>query len=137
MNKSYSELIKIFSFEDRYEYLKLSGKVGRETFGYDRYLNQIFYQSKEWRRVRDQVIIRDNGYDLGIKGREISGRIYVHHINPITVEDVLYNLDYCLDPNNLICSSFNTHQAIHYSDKGLLILNPIERKLNDTIPWRC
>lgn len=137
MNKSYKELTRLSTFEERYNYLRLGGKVGKETFGYDRYLNQIFYQSREWRRSRDLVIIRDNGCDLGIEGREIFGRIYVHHINPITVEDVINNIDYCLDPDFLICTSSNTHEAIHYGDEGLLILNPIERKPNDTIPWRC
>lgn len=136
MIRTYSELITIPNFEDRYEYLKLSGKVGKETFGYNRYLNQLLYRSKEWKRVRDQVIIRDNGCDLGVRGFEIGGRILIHHMNPITVDDVLNRPEYCLDPEFLICVSNNTHEAIHYSDKGLLLIEPIIRKPNDTIPWR-
>lgn len=136
MNKSYSELVRIPTFKERYEYLRLSGKVGKETFGYDRYLNQTFYRSVEWKRVRDKVIIRDNGCDLGIQGYEIVGRILIHHINPITPDDIINRPEFCLDMNNLICTSENTHEAIHYSDSSLLLLEPIIRTPNDTIPWR-
>lgn len=136
MTRRYSELITIPTFEERFEYLKLGGKVGEETFGFDRYINQKFYTSKEWLKVRDQIIIRDNGCDLGIKGRDIYGRIHVHHMNPITVDDIINRLDYCLDPEFLITVSYNTHQAITYSDKSILTLEPIVRKPNDTIPWR-
>ena len=136
MNRTYSELITLPTFEERFEYLKLSGTVGKETFGYDRYLNQMFYKLPEWLEARDYVIIRDNGCDLGIEGREIHGRILVHHMNPITMEDIL-NRNRCLfDPENLISTVKNTHDAIHYSDESILVLDPIERSKNDTCPWR-
>ena len=136
IRRTYSELILLPTFEERFEYLKLSGKVGEETFGFNRYLNQTFYKSKEWRRVRDYVIVRDNGCDLGIVGREIQGMVFIHHINPITIDDVKNNIEVCLDPEFLICTTDNTHKAIHYGDSGLLVLAPTERKPNDTIPWR-
>lgn len=134
--RAYSELIKIPTFEERYEYLKLGGRVGEETFGFDRYLNQVFYKSKEWRSVRDYVINRDNGCDLGMEGHEIFGRILIHHMNPISKEDILRRSDFLLNPDYLISTIKNTHDAIHYGDKDLLIVAPIERTKNDTCPWR-
>lgn len=135
--KTYSELIKLPTFEERYEYLKIGGTVGEETFGFDRYLNQVFYKSKEWLTVRDYVIARDNGCDLGIPGREIrSNKIMVHHINPITKEDILYRSDILLNPEYLITTVKNTHDAIHYGDSSLLYQDPVERSKNDTCPWK-
>lgn len=134
--KTYSELIKLPTFEERYEYLKIGGRVGEETFGSDRWLNQLFYKDPEWIEVRDKVIIRDNGCDLGVEGREIQSRILVHHMNPITKDDILKRSKYLLDPEYLICTMKNTHDAIHYGDGGLLIKDPIVRRKNDTCPWR-
>jgi len=136
MNRSYSELIKLKTFEERFEYLKLSAKIGDETFGSERKLNQIFYGSPEWRAFRREAIIRDNGCDLGIEGREIGGRIEVHHINPISREDILNRADSLWDLENVICVSPNTHKAIHYGDGSLLPNDPIERRPNDTCPWK-
>ena len=136
MIKTYSELITIPTFEERYEYLRLDGIVGKATFGYDRYLNQILYTSREWRRFRDDIIIRDMGCDLAIPGFEIPVRAIVHHINPITVEDVVNRHPKVFDPENVITVSHNTHEAIHYGDETLLIIAPIERKANDTCPWK-
>lgn len=134
--KTYSELITLPTFEERYRYLKLGGIVGEETFGFDRYLNQVFYKSNEWLEVRDYVIIRDKGCDLGMEDREIQGKIIVHHMNPITKEDILNRSKILLDPEYLICTVKNTHDAIHYGDESLLIIAPIERTKNDTCPWR-
>lgn len=140
--RTYSELITIPTFEERYRYLRLGGKVGEETFGFDRYLNQVFYKSPEWLAVRDYVILRDTGHndycqDLGMEsGHDIHGRILVHHMNPITKEDILRKSKYILDPEYLICTIKNTHDAIHYGDESLLISAPIERTKNDTCPWR-
>lgn len=136
--KTYSELIKLPTFEERFRYLKLDGVVGRDTFGFDRYFNQRFYHnSPKWKRARDQVIIRDNGCDLAMEGHEIRGsRIIVHHMNPITMEDLEKDRDYIYDPEFLISTTHNTHNAIHYGDENLLIIAPIERKKNDTCPWR-
>lgn len=134
--KTYSELITLPSFEERYNYLKLNGVVGEETFGFDRYLNQIFYTSSEWRAIRDHVIVRDNGCDLGIEGREIYGKVLIHHMNPINKIDILTRSDFLLDPEYLICTYKNTHDAIHYGDESLLIRDPVERSKNDTCPWR-
>lgn len=134
--RTYSELITLPTFEARYEYLKLHGEVGKETFGFDRYLNQAFYKYPEWRKTRDLVIIRDNGCDLGIEGREIRGKILIHHMNPITKEDILSRSDYLLNPEYLICTIKRTHDAIHYGDENLLAKDPIERRPNDTCPWR-
>ena len=134
--RTYSELIKIPTFKDRFEYLRLDGKVGEETFGFDRYLNQIFYKSQEWKAARDFVIIRDKGCDLAMEGHEIFGRILVHHMNPIRIEDIANRSKYLLDPEYLICTIKNTHDAIHYGDGSLLITGPIERTKNDTCPWR-
>lgn len=135
--KTYSELIKLNSFEERYKYLKLEGKVGEDTFGFDRYLNQIFYKTDEWKSVRDYVISRDNGCDLGMSDREIKfGKILVHHMNPITKEDILNRSDMLLNPEYLITTTKNTHDAIHYGSDDLLYQDPIERYKNDTCPWK-
>lgn len=137
--RTYSELITIPTFEERYEYLRLGGTVGAETFGFDRYLNQLFYKSEYWRDVRDEVIIRDNGCDLAMLDREIPDGIliYVHHMNPITTEDISSRSKYLLDPEYLICTIKNTHDAIHYGDRTLLqTFEPIERKPYDTCPWK-
>ena len=134
--KTYSELITFSTFEDRFEYLQLKGIVGQETFGFDRYLNQILYNSKEWKHLRNEIIIRDNGCDLALDGFEIHGRILIHHINPITIDDVIKRREMVFDPENLICVTHNTHNAIHYGDKSLLITGPIERRANDTCPWK-
>lgn len=134
--RTYSELCKLKTFDERYEYLKIGGVVGEDTFGYDRYINQILYKMPEWRKVRRDVIIRDKGNDLGVEDYEIVGKVMVHHMNPITVDDILNRLDYVLDPEYLISSSFMTHQAIHYGSKDLLPEEPIERYSNDMCPWR-
>lgn len=135
--KTYSELISIPTYEERYRYLRLDGRVGKDTFGFDRYLNQkLYHDSKEWRRVRNFVITRDNGCDLGMDGYEIAGRIIVHHMNPITMDDLIHRMDYVLDPEFLISTSHNTHNAIHYGTEDLIIKAPIERSRNDTCPWR-
>lgn len=134
--RTYSELITLPTFEERYQYLRLDGRVGQETFGFDRWLNQKFYKDSEWLRIRDFVIVRDNGCDLGIEGREIHSRILIHHMNPITTEDIVKRSKYLLDPEYLVCTVKRTHDAIHYGDESLLILNPIERTKNDTCPWK-
>lgn len=134
--RSYSELIKLPTFEERYRYLKLGGKVGADTFGHARFLNQIFYQSPEWRSFRRDVIIRDNGCDLAMEGWTIRDRIYIHHLNPITLEDIRRRDPKILDPENAVVVSFGTHQAIHYGDESQLAIGFVERKPNDTIPWR-
>lgn len=134
--RTYSDLIQLPTFEERFEYLRLDGKVGEATFGFDRYLNQLFYKSDEWRAVRDAVIIRDNACDLGMPDREIRGRILIHHMNPITKEDILRRSDILLNPEYLITTIKNTHDAIHYSDESLLIKAPVERRQYDTCPWR-
>ena len=134
--RTYSELIRIPTFEDRYAYLRLGGIVGEETFGIERHLNQSFYRSPEWRKVRRDVIVRDNGCDLGMPGFQIYGPIIIHHIMPITLEDLEEGSDLILDPNNLICVSDRTHNAIHFGDKSLLPQVPIERRSGDTCPWR-
>ena len=136
MMKSYNELITIPTFEERFRYLKVYGVIGDQTFGYDRYLNQKLYTLSEWKRVRDKVILRDNGCDLGCEGFEIYGKIIIHHINPITVEDIVACNPCVFDLNNLISTSHNTHNAIHYGDEKLLTAAPIERKQYDTCPWR-
>ena len=137
MNRTYSELIKLKTFEERFDYLKLNGTVGKDTFGFDRYMNQLLYHnSKEWKAVRRKVIVRDNGCDLGMEGYDILGKILVHHLNPITIDDIKNRSPTIFDLNNLICVSHNTHNAIHYGDESLLVKAPIERKLNDTCPWK-
>ena len=135
--KSYTELTTIPTFIERYRYLKLNGGVGEDTFGYARYLNQRFYQSKEWRQFRRDIIIRDMGGDLGIADHPISGNIMIHHINPIDPNDILLGRwDVLMNPENSICCSHNTHNAIHYGDESLLMIGPTERRPNDTCPWR-
>lgn len=134
--RTYSELVRLPTFEERFRYLKLDGLVGKDTFGFDRYLNQEFYRSKEWKEVRDFVIVRDNGCDLGMDGYEIVGRIYIHHMNPITVNDIVHSSDFLLNPDYLICMSHNTHNAVHYGDEDLLVTAPVERRKNDTCPWK-
>ena len=134
--KCYSELILLPTFQARYQYLRLNGEVGKETFGFDRYMNQFFYRSPEWRRVRDFVITRDEGCDLGIPGREIFGRIVIHHMNPIRPEDIRNRSDLLLDPEYLITTIHDTHLAIHYGDEHLLLQEPVERRPNDTCPWK-
>lgn len=134
--RTYSELIQLPTFEERFRYLRLKGSVGKETFGFDRYLNQIFYRSSAWKRVRDQVIVRDNGCDLGIDDRIIYGKILIHHMNPINDEDILNMTDILLNPEYLICVTLDTHNAIHYGDEDLLIKEPVVRFKNDTCPWK-
>jgi hypothetical protein len=134
--KTYSELITLSTFEDRFEYLNLKGRIGEETFGFDRYLNQIFYRSQKWKTIRNYVILRDNGCDLGLEGYEIYGKIIIHHMNPITIKDIERDSDFLLNPEFLICTTHNTHNAIHYGDKSLLMTGPIVRTKNDTCPWR-
>lgn len=134
--KTYSELITIPTFEERFEYLQLKGSVGKDTFGYDRYLNQVLYRSPEWKRLRNQIIIRDDGCDLACDGYDIYDKVLIHHLNPITVEDVLARSRKVFDPDNLVCVSHNTHNAIHYGDVDLLVTGPIIRTKNDTCPWR-
>lgn len=136
MIRTYAELSTLKTFRERYEYLRLDGTVGEETFGFDRYLNQIFYKSKEWEQVRNKVIIRDNGCDLGIDGYEIRGKILIHHMNPITSADVVKRSDILLNPDYLITTVLSTHNAIHYGDDSLLITMPTARARNDTCPWR-
>ena len=134
--RTYSELITIPTFEERFEYLQLKGSVGKDTFGYDRYLNQVLYRSPEWKRLRNQIIIRDCGCDLACDGYDIYDKVLIHHLNPITVEDVLARSRKVFDPDNLVCVSHNTHNAIHYGDVDLLVTGPIIRTKNDTCPWR-
>lgn len=134
--KTYSELITLPTFEERYRYLRLNGSVGKDTFGFDRYMNQKFYRSAEWKRVRDQVIVRDNGCDLGVEDRQIYGKILIHHMNPISEKDIRYLTDILLNPEYLICVSHKTHNAIHYGDEDLLVTSPIIRTMNDTCPWK-
>lgn len=136
MSKSYSELIAIPSFEERYRYLRIRGTIGIETFGFDRYLNQALYRDGYWKEIRRKIIIRDEGCDLAFPGREIPGRIIIHHLNPLTEKDLLNRSDKIFDPENLITTCIRTHNAIHYGDESLLYQDPIERKENDTIPWR-
>lgn len=134
--RTYSELITLPTFIERYRYLKLDGVVGKETFGYDRYLNQLFYNSPEWKAIRREVILRDCGCDLGVPGFEIHGQIIIHHMNPISQEDILRRSEFLLDPEFLICTVDNTHKAIHYGDESLLPLLPVERTRFDTCPWK-
>lgn len=135
MIRTYSELLTIPTFEERYEYLKLSGRVAEQTFGFDRWLNQVFYRSSQWRQLRNQIIIRDNGCDLGIEGREIFDKIYVHHMNPLLKNDIVDKTEYLLNPEYLICVSHMTHEAIHYGDSNLLMKDFVERTPGDTSPW--
>lgn len=134
--RTYSELISIPSFLGRFEYLKLDGRVGKETFGFERYLNQRFYHSDKWREIRDFVVSRDLGCDLAVDGFSIYGRIYIHHMNPITARDIRNYTEYLIDPEYLICTTHDTHNAIHYGDSSLLVVEPIERTPYDTCPWK-
>ena len=135
--KTYSELSKLKTFRERYEYLKLDGTVGEETFGFDRYINQMFYKSEEWKRIRNYVITRDNGCDLGIQDRKIvDSVILVHHMNPITKEDIINKNEILLDPEYLITTIKPTHDAIHYGDESLLAEDLVIRSKNDTCPWK-
>ena len=135
--KTYKELSRLITFKDRFNYLRLDGQVGKDTFGFDRIFNQQFYRSREWKACRDFVIMRDNGCDLGIEGHEIqANRIIIHHMNPISLDDIENHTDFLLNPEYLITTIHNTHNAIHYGDEGLLVIAPIERIKNDTCPWR-
>lgn len=134
--RTYSELIQLPTFEERFRYLQLNGQVGEDTFGFDRYINQRFYRSKEWLQVRDYVIVRDKGCDLGVEGYEIYGRILIHHLNPISLRDITELSDFLLNPEYLISTTHLTHNAIHYGDESILMIAPIERSKNDTCPWR-
>ncbi len=134
--RTYSELITLPTFEERYHYLKLGGRVGEETFGFDRYLYQDFLRSKEWKDIRDYVIVRDHGCDLAVEDREIYGQILIHHMNPVVVKDILHRSEYLLDPEYMITTVKRTHDAIHYGDESLLITMPVERYKNDTCPWK-
>ena len=134
--KTYSELILLPTFEERFKYLQLNGRVGDDTFGFDRYINQNFYRSTEWKRIRDLIIMRDNGCDLALEGYEIYGRILIHHMNPITVKDVELSTEYLMNPEYLICVTHNTHNAIHYGDEKLINKGPVVRTKNDTCPWK-
>lgn len=136
MIRRYRDLRSLTDIRDRFDYLKLGGQVGSSTFGFDRYLNQTFYKSREWQQARQVVILRDGGCDLGIEGYEIGQGLVVHHMNPITIDDVLARKDEIFDPEFLICVSDRTHKAIHYGDAGLLPRDPVERKPGDTCPWR-
>lgn len=135
MLKTYSELIRLDTFLDRFKYLQMGGHVGLETFGFDRYLNQMFYHDPAWRDVRNRVILRDEGCDLAIGGREIYGSPQIHHIMPITREDVINRAPICFDMDNLICVSPITHKAIHYGDESSIVKDPIERRAGDTKLW--
>lgn len=134
--KTFSELSKLKTFEERFDYLKLDGDVGEETFGGDRYLNQMLYKSKKWRSVRNKVILRDGACDLGIEGHDMNSMILIHHLNPITIDQIINNDPCVFDEDNLICTSKRTHNAIHYGDKTQLVDKPIERKAGDTTPWK-
>lgn len=136
MLRTYSELITIPTFMERFKYLKLNGRVGEETFGFDRYLNQTFYRSYEWRRLRDEIIVRDCGCDLAMEDREIFDRILIHHMNPIQANDILQHSDLLLNPEYLICTSKLTHDAIHYGDEQILYQEPVTRTKGDTCPWK-
>lgn len=136
MARTYSELIKIPTFLERFKYLKLNGSVGIDTFGFDRYLNQTFYRSYEWKRLRNDIIVRDMGCDLGLEGYDIFDKILVHHMNPIGPDDIIHRSDYLLDPEFLICTSKLTHDAIHYGDEQILYQDPVIRTPGDTCPWR-
>lgn len=136
IRKTYSELIRIPTFKERYEYLKIGGSVGESTFGSKRYLNQVLYTSDAWRSLRDDIIVRDDGCDLGVPGYGIGGMIYIHHLNPITIDDIERRRPWVMDPENLICVSRKTHEAIHYGDERLLMESfPVDRHRGDTNLW--
>ena len=134
--RCYKELKRLKTFQERYDYLRVGGMIGDSTFGFERYLNQMLYSSPQWRKVRDEVIIRDNGNDLGIDGFQIFDHIVVHHMNPITIEQVEEAASEIFDPEYLICCSTRTHNAIHYGDSSLLPQLPLGRRPNDTCPWK-
>lgn len=134
--RTYSELITLPTFEERFQYLSLSGSVGKATFGFDRYLYEQFLRSREWKSIRDYVIIRDNACDLAFEGHEIYERIIIHHMNPVTMDDIVHSSEYLLDPEFMVCTIHTTHNAIHYGDSNLLVQEPIERTEFDTCPWR-
>lgn len=136
MIRTYAELSKLKTFKERFEYLKLGGKVGEDTFGYDRWLNQVFYKSREWKAIRDYVIMRDNGCDLGVEGFDINDTILIHHMNPLTKYDVVNQTEYLTNPEYLISTRLSTHNAIHYGDDSKLYQEPVERSKNDTCPWK-
>ena len=134
--RTYSELILLPTFVDRFEFLRLNGRVGEETFGWERYINQEFYHSQEWHQIRDYVIIRDNGCDLAFDGYFIRSRIHIHHMNPVTTQDIMKRSRLVLDPQYLVCVSLDTHNAIHYGDASKLRQEPVIRRPNDTCPWK-
>lgn len=136
MKRSYHELIQLRTFQERYAYLRLGGKVGEDTFGHARWLNQVLYTSPEWRAFRDKIILRDEGRDLAMPGFLIERGILIHHLNPITKDDVLRRSRWVFDPDNVVCTKLSTHNAIHYGDERLLDIIPVERSPNDTCPWR-
>lgn len=136
MIRTYQDLLTFQTFEERFKYLKLHGKVGEDTFGFDRVFNQMFYRSKEWKRIRNEIIVRDLGCDLGIEGREILNSPVIHHMNPISIDDIRNSTEFLLNPNYLITVTSNTHRAIHYGDESMLALDPIDRHPNDTCPWK-
>lgn len=133
--RCYKDLRRLATFEERFDYLSLGGVVGRETYGFDRYINQAFYRSREWADIRDRVIVRDNGCDLGFPGREIHSRVYIHHMNPMVAGDIIHSNPDILDPEYLICVTHQTHNAIHYGDKSKLQKLYVERKPHDTKLW--
>ncbi len=134
--KTYSEMVKLSTFKERFLYLQIGGLVGHITFGNERYLNQLLYHSGEWKSVRRDIIIRDNGCDLGCAGYDLNKGILIHHIDPITIDDIISRNSKVFDPDNLICTSLNTHNAIHYGDETLIVTDPVIRKQNDMCPWR-
>lgn len=134
--RSYNELLEFPTFEERFHYLQLNGAIGEDTFGFDRFINQKFYRSKEWKSLRDKIIVRDCGCDLGIEGREIYDKIIIHHMNPIALRDIMDCTEYLLNPEYLITTTLNTHNAIHYGDESLLMKEPVLRTKNDTCPWK-
>lgn len=136
MIRTFTELSNLQTFEDRFRYLQLNGTVGKETFGFDRFINQEFYRSTEWKAVRDLVVLRDNGCDLGAEGREIYGKIYIHHMNPVNPKDIQTKSEFLLNPEYLITTTHATHNAIHYGDETLLIKAPVNRSKYDTCPWK-
>ncbi len=133
--RTYSALSRLHTFEDRYQYLKLNGVVGESTFGFDRWVNQEFYRSREWKAIRSEVIVRDNGCDLGVPGYEIYRDLLIHHMNPVSMKDIEHGEEWILDPDFLITTSRRTHNAIHYGDESLLPRIPVQRKSGDTTLW--
>ena len=136
MIRTYSELIQLPTFEERYKYLRLYGKVGMDTFGFDRIFNQMFYRSEEWKQIRQRIIVRDNACDLAVPGRELYDRIFIHHMNPISIRDIRDSSEFLMNPEYLIVVSFSTHNAIHYGLDNRFELECLERKPFDTCPWK-